>query len=102
RASITAVETATGLERKTSTNRSGAYLLPDLPAGEYQVRAQADGFRGMLREGLTVSVGQGVVSDFALIVGAPNETIIVSAEGTALEAQSVALSAIISNEFIAD
>ncbi|MDA0206744.1 MAG: TonB-dependent receptor [Acidobacteria bacterium] len=101
-AAITVVEAATGIERSTRTNRNGAYSLPDLPAGEYQLSAKADGFRGMLREGLTVGVGQGVLSDFELVVGAPSETIAVSAEVTGIETQSAALSTIISNDFIAD
>jgi len=101
-AAIAAVETATGLEWNTRTNRSGAYSLADLPAGEYQLRATADGFRSVLREGLTVRIGQGVLSDFELVVGAPNETITVAAEGTALETQSAALGTVISNDFIAD
>ena len=101
-ASITVVEEATGLEWQTRTNRRGAYSLADLPAGEYQVQATADGFRGVLREGLTVRVGQGVLSDFELVVGAPNETITVAAEGSALETQSAALGTVISNDFIAD
>src|SRR5690606_5457034 len=91
RAAITAVEVSTGIEWKAQTNRSGAYLLPELPAGIYQVSARADGFQGMVREGVTVQVGLGVVSDFELIVGAPEETITVSADGTIMETRSAAL-----------
>lgn len=102
RAAITAVEASTGIEWKAQTNRSGAYLLPELPAGVYQVSAKADGFRGMVREGVTVQVGLGVLSDFELIVGAPEETITVSADATSMEARSAALGTVISNAFIVD
>ncbi len=102
RAAITAVESSTGIEWTAQTNRSGAYLLPELPAGVYQVAARAEGFRGVVREGVRVQVGLEVVSDFELVVGAPDETITVSADGTGMETRSATLGTVVSNAFIVD
>ena len=38
---ITAVQEATGLTRKTTTNDTGEYVLPQLPPGRYELTAQA-------------------------------------------------------------
>ena len=42
---VTAVQEATGLTRKTRTNETGEYVLPQLPPGRYQVTAEAAGFQ---------------------------------------------------------
>lgn len=99
---INAKEAATGFEWNTTSNRAGAYTLPELPAGTYTLRAQANGFRTVVRERLTVVVGQAVLEDFELVVGAPEETITVTAETTTVDAQSAALGTIISNDYIVD
>src|SRR5438552_4834648 len=43
-ASVTAVNTGTTLERRTTTNGSGDYTIPLLPPGTYIVRVEAQGF----------------------------------------------------------
>ena len=42
---VTITHTATGLERKVSTNERGDFNAPSLPIGEYKLSAGAAGFQ---------------------------------------------------------
>ena len=42
-AKVTAKNIATGLQREATTGDDGAYVLAELPAGEYTVRAESTG-----------------------------------------------------------
>src|SRR5262245_20940865 len=47
-APITIRNKATGFTRQTKSENDGAYSAPALPAGEYEVQVQMQGFRTML------------------------------------------------------
>ena len=46
-----------GIERRTKTNTSGVYMLPDLPVGNYTVVFSADGFCTVRYKDVIQSVG---------------------------------------------
>src|SRR6266404_6287178 len=56
-ASITAVNTGTTLERRTTTNGSGDYTIPLLPPGNYVVRVEAQGFAPVRADNVVLNVG---------------------------------------------
>src|SRR5436190_19671805 len=55
-ASVTIRNKATNTKRTLRSDEDGTFSAPSLPAGEYEVTAQADGFRTLLRE-VTVATG---------------------------------------------
>lgn len=65
---VEATNVATGAARATKTNEEGAYVLPNLPPGEYEVKAEAKGFVISKRAGVTLLVGQSQTIDFDLTV----------------------------------
>src|SRR5262245_47060333 len=75
-APITVSNKATGFTRQTKSGGDGVYSVPALPAGEYEVKVQVQGFRTMLRE-VTVTVGTIVKADLALELGQANEIVTV-------------------------
>ena len=56
-ATITARNVATNFTRAASTNRQGAYALPLLPLGTYEVSGRAIGFAPVRRVGVAVRLG---------------------------------------------
>ncbi len=66
-AKITAKNQATGITREATTNGEGAYVLAELPAGSYEVAAEAQGFQRVVQN-VTVSVGTYTTVDLRLIV----------------------------------
>src|SRR5713226_5718764 len=57
-ASISAIQLATGLERKTQTGENGEYVLPQLPPGKYEITAKATGFQTAVVKDLTLAIAQ--------------------------------------------
>jgi hypothetical protein len=81
-ASITVRNKATGAERKMKASEDGNFSAPALPAGAYDVSAQANGFRTLLRE-VIVTVGTVATVDMAMEVGQTTEIVTVQAAGAA-------------------
>src|SRR5689334_11267951 len=61
-ATVTVTEKATGTVRTMTTNNAGLYSAPALLAGEYDVRAEAPGFRTVVRQA-TVTAGNTTTVD---------------------------------------
>jgi len=62
-AKVSAKNGATGLQRETVTGSDGAYVLAELPAGEYTVTAASAGLSPVSRN-VVVSVGLDTTADF--------------------------------------
>ena len=65
-ASVVVRNSATGFTSTTSSDDQGRYHVPGIPAGAYQVTAEAPGFRSERIEALTFEVGRTLVRDFQL------------------------------------
>jgi hypothetical protein len=101
-APITVRNKATGFARQTKSENDGAYSVPALPAGDYEVQVQMQGFRTILRE-VTVTVGTIVKADLALEVGQTTEIVTVQASGaTQINYESHSIDGIITREKIQD
>src|SRR2546425_4961069 len=76
-AAVSITNIATGVMASTKTNEVGAYSVPNLNAGDYQVSASAPGFSTAVAK-LTLTVGQKQELNLALMVGTLSEAV----EGT--------------------
>jgi len=88
KAKIVATETRTGSKTEGVSEASGAYTIPFLPPGQYDLTAEAQGFKQYVRHGLTLSAGESPVIDIRLEVGAATESVTVTAETPILETSS--------------
>jgi hypothetical protein len=79
-ASIVVRDPATGFTSVAPTDAEGRYHVAAIPAGKYQVTADAPGFRSERIESLTFDVGRTLVRDFQLAVDTRREAVVVSAE----------------------
>ena len=79
-ASVVVRNSATGFTSTTSSDDQGRYHVPGIPAGAYQVTAEAPGFRSERIDALTFEVGRTLVRDFQLTVDARREAVVVRAE----------------------
>src|SRR5437763_1371353 len=67
---------ATGAVREITTGPDGAYSAPALPAGDYDVRAEATGFRAMLR-GAIVETGTTTTVNLQMQIGTSKDVVTV-------------------------
>ncbi len=79
---------ATNVSQTVSTNSEGAFSVPFLQPGVYDVSVSSSGFKKSLRESLTVAVDDRLSIDFTLEIGADAE-VSVSAGGELLEQGTV-------------
>src|SRR5205807_7272887 len=90
-AQVTAQNVLTSFTRATVSDESGAYLITNLPVGEYTITAQKPGFARFVQKGITLDVEQNARVDIALAVGDVSESVTVTAESTGVETRSTAV-----------
>src|SRR5215831_5177122 len=85
---VTATNTQTGVVTTAITNESGAYNFPSLLPGTYKLTAELPGFKTQVFN--DVQLGQSATAryNFTLQVGAADQTVEVTAETTAVIAES--------------
>jgi hypothetical protein len=89
---VTARHIDTGLIRLRETASDGRFLFPALPVGAYEVRGERQGFRPVLRRGLTLSVGETANLELQMEVGAVDQEITVLGEAPLVNTHSPQLS----------
>ena len=77
--SITATNTGTHQTAKTTTNPSGNFVLPDLPSGDYTVRAEKEGFQACQSVGVHLDPAATVQVNCAMKLGQVTQTVEVQA-----------------------
>src|SRR5579871_1899444 len=77
-ATVTVTNKATGIARTLTANSEGLYSAPALPAGEYEVRVEMQGFRTEVRPA-QVLAGSSTTVNTSLSLGATQEVVNVEA-----------------------
>lgn len=99
-ASVEAKNVATGLSRSATTNGEGEYVLAELPAGNYEVTATAQGLASVTTK-VMVSVGAETTSDFDLSqVAARQEQVTVTEEAPLVDTSRDVLGQVVENQLV--
>jgi hypothetical protein len=101
-ATVEVRNTATNAVFTASTNESGDYVAPALPVGEYEISAQAEGFKRAVRSGVTLQVNQVAQIGFTLEIGAVAEVVEVVGEAPLVSASDATLGEVIERKRVAD
>lgn len=84
-ASVTLRDVNRGTPWQTQTNEAGIYFFPRIPAGNYELRVEAQGFKIATRSNLLLEVNQRARVNIPLEVGAITESINVTGEAPLLQ-----------------
>jgi hypothetical protein len=87
-ATVTLVNEATKIERKTSTNQEGIYVFSSVPPGNYTVTVENSGFKKGEQTGLVLSPSDLRALDFTMQIGAASETVTVTANADVLQTET--------------
>jgi hypothetical protein len=79
-APVTASNESTGQVRSTVTDSNGAFVMPELPPGNYSVSVAVPGYKTFEQHGLLLNVGRVTEVNIGLVVGHVEERIEVVAE----------------------
>lgn len=99
---VEVTNTATNQTRTATTGADGFYTVPLLQPGPYSVKATLQGFKTMVRDGITVAVGSTSRVDVRLGVGALEESIRVTSEAPLVETSSASLGTVIDEKKIVE
>ncbi len=97
---ITARQAERRIERSTVTDASGRFVLAGLPIGIYVVRGELAGFRPIVREGLSLAVGDVVTLDLTFQVGGVDEEVTVVGSASAISTRTGELSYLVEERAI--
>jgi len=84
-AAVTARQAETGLSRDTTTDRSGNYVVLELPVGHYSLHVAAKGFQEYVQDGIILNVNETASVSPHLAVGSEKEQVLVSADAELIE-----------------
>ncbi len=82
-ARVIARSTDTGAIRSASTDSNGSFVLLQLPAGDYQIRIEKQGFVALVTS-VTVRSGELTETTASLQVGTVNQNVYVAADAMSL------------------
>src|SRR5207342_3952087 len=92
----------TGTKTVAATEATGGYTIPFLQPGQYQVTAEAPGFKKAVRERLLLSAGEHPVIDIRLEVGAVNESVTVTEEAPLVQAANASVGQTVTTKEVED
>lgn len=101
-ATVVITNTNTGVTRTVTADSEGRYRARDLGLGEYQVEASLDGFQGVVRRGIVLTIGREAAVDFTLGVGGLTDTVTVVGDAPLVNTTSSEMTALVAREQMAD
>ena len=99
---VTSHNLETGAERTVATDDTGAYTVPDVPAGTYDVTASITGFETEVRKGVVLTVGAVARADLALKIGSMTDKVEVTGETPQVDTTNSTISGLVGDAVIRD
>lgn len=93
---VTVTNTGTMASRSVETNGAGSYSAPELPIGQYSVKAEQPGFKTYERSGIVLNVNDRLRVDIPMQVGEVTQSVTVSEAAVRVQTESGEVSDIIS------
>ena len=87
-AEVIVLNTGTGISREQTTGSVGAYTVPALIPGEYELIVTADGFQQHVEQGIVLRTGDNRRVDIELQIGQVTESVTVDAQLITLNTES--------------
>lgn len=94
-AKITVTNNATGLDYTAVADKDGNYRVSLLPAGQYRIKAEKQGFKTWLIQNINLTIGDKYRADATLDVGAIVESVVVRGEAPELQTESPTVSSLV-------
>jgi hypothetical protein len=99
-ATVTLTNESTGVVLKQSSTEGGVYAFPAIPVGSYTIKAEAAGFRALIRSGNIVQVNTPLAADLTMEVGSASESVEVTASAEALQTSSATLGNVVEQKAV--
>jgi hypothetical protein len=90
----------TGIERNETTDPTGHYLFTFVVPGKYALALKASGFKTTVRDAIQLSVSDSLRVDVDMPLGQASDTVQVTGEVAAVQAESSSLGSVISKKIV--
>ncbi len=100
-ATVTITNKGTGVARTATTNSEGIYTAISMPAGDYEIRVESNGFKTSVRDA-TVTVGGSSQVNMPMSLGGTKEVVTVEAASAQINYESNTVAGVINRASIAD
>jgi len=97
KASVTLINTGTGIRQSTTADGSGTYVFPVLPVGNYVLEVNQPGFKAYRRSGIVLDTSSAMLLDVVLQVGPWIDVVTVSDAVAHLETSSSQMGEVINS-----
>ena len=101
-AKVTVTNKATGVSFNTQTDSAGAYLIPSLPIGVYDIEVTASGFQKALVTDLDLPVATSVTRNVQLRIGETSVTVEITADAVILDTATNSMGQVINDKYVQD
>jgi hypothetical protein len=101
-AQVFATNTATGISKEATTDSAGLYTLPNLQAGNYEVKVTATGFATAVQPNLSLAVGAQQSLNIAMKVGETSQTVQVTEAAPQIDLTSSTLTGQVESQTVLD
>src|SRR6267154_2600185 len=101
-AQVVAKSVDTSSEYTATTGPTGGYRMPEVKIGIYTVTVTASGFKVDQKTGVQVQVNTVSTLDFALTIGAVNETVTIIADAPSIQSESSDIGTVVGRKQIED
>jgi hypothetical protein len=99
-ARVTVTSSETGQKRTAASDATGRYTIPEMRVGVYELKAERDGFKGIVRPTIAVVLGETLVLNLTMEVTTLSERIEASASDHLINTQTPELSYLVNERSI--
>src|SRR5262249_38402515 len=99
-ANVSLRNTETGIERTLTTDGEGHYVFTFVAPGNYTLTVRSPGFKTTVRESIQLSINDSLKVDVEMPVGQATESVQVTGQVTAVQAESSSLGSVISEKMV--
>src|SRR3982074_2765428 len=94
-ATITVINTGTGIHYQGLTNETGTYYVSDLPPGRYRIEVEKLGFKAVIQSGVILHGQEALEVNFEMMLGSASESVTVEGVSPPLDTESSTVGTIV-------
>src|ERR1700686_1385351 len=94
-ATVTVINTETGVRFQGLTNETGTYYVSDLLPGRYRIEVEKLGFKAVIQSGVILHVQDAVEINFEMTVGSALESVTVEGTQSPLDTESATVGTVV-------
>src|SRR6266446_6816372 len=94
-ATVTVINSGTGIHYQGLTNETGTYYVSNLPPGRYRIEVEKLGFKAVIQSGVVLHVQDALEVNFEMMLGSASESVTVEGEASPIDTESSTVGTIV-------